>query len=324
MISTIFILLTINIFLATDDDFLSIGMQEGPKNPLDHSKQVYGPISYVMESNISLSTDGYYVKIPSYRVETNNKGIREESFSDEKPEDVKRILFLGDSFTFGWGVNSSDRFSDIVEKKLNNESSTRYQAINAGIPGYGLEDNLILFRERGISYEPDIVVVSFSFEDVLSTRRSQIIRKKAKNLTPSGDESKIEQKEIKLQRKFVKETSIRGSNFSKHILAIDRLAQKNNMEAIFFNIDRLSKAEKQFYRNLEESNDINIVYPPKQFESSKEKEYTISDKDPHYNALGHQWLGKKLYRYLDQRFEEWNTKNLSVFQTWANKCVFKS
>lgn len=304
-VTLILILLTVNIFLATGDAFLPVDMQdEAPKSPLDQTKMVEGPISYVMDSNLSVNSDGYHVKIPSYHVETNSKGLREESFSAQKPEGVKRILFLGDSFTFGWGVNSSDRFSDIVEKKLNNGSSKRHQSINAGIPGYGMEDNLILFRERGINYNPDIVIVSFSSQDVLSTRNSKSIREQAENLTPSDKESKIREKELELQRTYMRETSVRESNLSEHMLSIDRLAKKNNMKAIFFEINRISRVEKQFYRNLERSRNITIVYPPNNFSKKSSDEFRISDEDPHYNDVGHKWLANKLYRNLNQNLKE--------------------
>ena len=52
-------------------------------------------------------------------VSTNSYGFRGKEISQEKPRDVYRILLLGDSMTFGWGVEDDQTFSYIAEEKLN-------------------------------------------------------------------------------------------------------------------------------------------------------------------------------------------------------------
>jgi hypothetical protein len=60
----------------------------------------------------------------AYRLRTNAQGFRATGeFKEKQPT----VLILGDSFTFGTGVNSVDTFSHLLSEKLN--------ILNAGIPG---------------------------------------------------------------------------------------------------------------------------------------------------------------------------------------------
>jgi hypothetical protein len=79
---------------------------------------------------------------PNYTPPLNQYGFREEEVDDRIFEDeFTRILFLGDSFTFGQGVKKGeDRFSDIVEHRLNSETQNtakKYHVYNAGVSGSG-------------------------------------------------------------------------------------------------------------------------------------------------------------------------------------------
>ncbi|MFB6217253.1 MAG: hypothetical protein ABEJ72_09890, partial [Candidatus Aenigmatarchaeota archaeon] len=53
-----------------------------------------------------------YTGVHSFKVTINRKGLRGPDFSREKPSNTTRILVVGDSFTFGLGVNMSDVFTE--------------------------------------------------------------------------------------------------------------------------------------------------------------------------------------------------------------------
>lgn len=71
-----------------------------------------------------------------------------------------KVLFIGDSNTFGWGVRSSSTFVEILENLF-----PGIDAINLGVPGYTSYQGYQLFATQGISMHPDVVVVSFNFND---------------------------------------------------------------------------------------------------------------------------------------------------------------
>jgi hypothetical protein len=65
-------------------------------------------------------------------------------------------LILGDSFTFGDEVSDDETYAFYLQQML-----PQAEVINMGVHGYGHDQMLILLREEGIKYEPDIVIVGF-------------------------------------------------------------------------------------------------------------------------------------------------------------------
>lgn len=85
---------------------------------------------------------------------TNDKGLRDREYRYEKSPRTLRILALGDSITFGEGVPYGARFADIPEESLDG-----LEIINAGVPGWGLESELVYLAREGVRYQPDWVVI---------------------------------------------------------------------------------------------------------------------------------------------------------------------
>lgn len=102
----------------------------------------------------------------------NDLGLRNERLDVAKPENTKRFLFVGDSFTYGTGVNLSDSFPKQFENVINSEKKDKIvQVINAGVPGYGLILEDLYLRFKGINLKPDVVVVNLSMTDFFDERR---------------------------------------------------------------------------------------------------------------------------------------------------------
>ena len=95
----------------------------------------------------------------------NAEGFWDDQHAVPKEKTKKRILFLGDSFTIGYGVRKEFRFSDLVKAKL----SSGYEVINMGVWGYSTDQELLLLKEKGIKYDPDIVVLSVFLDDLFCT-----------------------------------------------------------------------------------------------------------------------------------------------------------
>ncbi len=93
------------------------------------------------------------------------RGVRE--YQKEKPADVKRILVLGDSFPFGFGVSDDETFPALLESRGRNR-----EVINLSVPGYGIDQMLVAYRLIGAAYSPDIVVVCIFPEDFWRATRS--------------------------------------------------------------------------------------------------------------------------------------------------------
>lgn len=94
---------------------------------------------------------------PSH-VKINNHGYRGKEFPPEKPAGARRLIFIGDSVTFGYRIEEAETFSRIMAESL----PSNYEVLNMGVIGYGTDQELILLRGEALKFSPDIVVVGFS------------------------------------------------------------------------------------------------------------------------------------------------------------------
>jgi lysophospholipase L1-like esterase len=99
---------------------------------------------------------------PQFRtvVRINENGLRDREHSYERQGDSERILVLGDSFAWGYGVEESERFSQLLEKSLDVE------VINAGVSGYSTDQELLWYKSEGTKYETDLVILVLAGIDV--------------------------------------------------------------------------------------------------------------------------------------------------------------
>lgn len=98
-------------------------------------------------------------------VAINARGLRDRDFDYENPDGVGRILMLGDSLTFGWGVAAEHTVSKRLEQRLNASASGRFEVINAGVGNYNTAMEVAWFLNEGVRYEPDLVVLNYFIND---------------------------------------------------------------------------------------------------------------------------------------------------------------
>src|SRR6516225_5299787 len=90
-------------------------------------------------------------------VRHNSLGLRERELSDIAPD---RFLFLGDSFTYGYDAEANERFSDLLQKAL-----PRYGIVNAGVSGYGTDQQFLLMKRLWKEINPKYVVLTFCVDN---------------------------------------------------------------------------------------------------------------------------------------------------------------
>jgi lysophospholipase L1-like esterase len=94
---------------------------------------------------------------------TNSLGLRDPEIEDDG---ATRILAIGDSCTWGWGVPQGDAYPQVLQRLLDDRyGSGRYRVINAGTPGYTSYQGLVYLRERGLRLHPRIVIFGYAFND---------------------------------------------------------------------------------------------------------------------------------------------------------------
>jgi lysophospholipase L1-like esterase len=106
-----------------------------------------------------------YVGVP---VSINRLGLRDHELAVPKPADTVRILALGDSVTFGYGVRLEETYLKVLEGRLNARAApgVRYEVVNAGVEESGLDAYYHALRALAPELEPDLVLVGIVLNDI--------------------------------------------------------------------------------------------------------------------------------------------------------------
>lgn len=91
---------------------------------------------------------------------TNSRGLRDKEYPLRKPIDRRRIVALGDSFTWGWGLNDDEIYTEILEALLD-----RTDVINLGVTGFNTRQEFDYLKAEGMLYGPDLVILAFCMND---------------------------------------------------------------------------------------------------------------------------------------------------------------
>ena len=91
---------------------------------------------------------------------TNEYGFRgQKSPKIKKDKGIRRIMFFGDSFTFGEG-NPEEKTIPSIFDSLMNESYKSFEIINCGIPSHSTTNTALYMQEIITKFKPDGVVYS--------------------------------------------------------------------------------------------------------------------------------------------------------------------
>ncbi len=101
----------------------------------------------------------------SVPVRVNALGQRGPERTAAKPPGVRRILVLGDSFAFGFGVREEDAFFSVLERLLS-ERGERVEVMSAAVPGWSVDNSFVYLRTEGFALAPDVVLLAVCENDL--------------------------------------------------------------------------------------------------------------------------------------------------------------
>jgi hypothetical protein len=90
-------------------------------------------------------------------VQINSRGLRDPERALEKPTGTRRVLVLGDSFSYGSPLPAEDGYARRLEVAL----GAGVGVVNSGVPGWGTVQQAGWLERDGLAYAPDAVVVGF-------------------------------------------------------------------------------------------------------------------------------------------------------------------
>ncbi len=95
------------------------------------------------------------------RVSHNAEGLRDRHYDYARTPGRRRVLVLGDSVVWCWGVEHDECFTERLERTLPDTD-----VINAGVPGYSTAQELLFYERAGRRYGSDVVVLVVAPNDV--------------------------------------------------------------------------------------------------------------------------------------------------------------
>lgn len=122
------------------------------------------PLEYALYPGVSREN-----RIPAtdvtWHYQINSDGFRGDNFDPEA--DRKPVLFVGDSYTFGWGVDQDEVLTEAVKRVLVKPPyKLEIDAYNLGVPGYNTAQEYYLLNQVVDRYAPALVVLGYVINDL--------------------------------------------------------------------------------------------------------------------------------------------------------------
>ena len=94
-------------------------------------------------------------------VKNNTIGFRDHEYG---PKVKPRIAVIGDSFVWGYDVNSEDRFTEKLQERI-----PSWEVLNFGVSGYGTDQEYLLIKKYYDLLKPDVVILFICENDKKDT-----------------------------------------------------------------------------------------------------------------------------------------------------------
>jgi len=122
--------------------------------------------NHFFENKLYFVNDLDHRMVPNSAPDINSDGIRSLRESDEFDDSTDNIVFLGDSFVYGWGVNFEHSIPHLLEKKLNQDQSTdKYKVANFGWISSSPMLSHRLLQDMGSKYRPKWIFLGLDMSD---------------------------------------------------------------------------------------------------------------------------------------------------------------
>ena len=253
-------------------------------------------------------------------VKINSVGMRDYEYPFEKNESTSRILVLGDSQTFGWGVPFDETYPKVLNRMLNSIVPTpqvkEYEVINLGVGNYNTAQELLLLKHVGLNFQPDIVILGFFVNDAEPTPELKSIFLLENSYLCVFLWSSFEILSIRLGYKADFITYYNNLYFStnpdfndwlKAIATFSKLSKQINFDFLVVLLPDLHDLSNHYpFRVISEKvvnackrNGIEYLDLFNVFKGySPEKSLWVSPMDSHYNGKAHKMVADGIYSWI--------------------------
>ena len=96
---------------------------------------------------------------------TDEHGDRIPTRPVKVPNNAVRLAALGDSSSFGWGVDYEDTYPSIYRDRMMADTKTPIALKNFSVPTYNTEQEFHVFKKRVLPYKPDLLILHHDHND---------------------------------------------------------------------------------------------------------------------------------------------------------------
>ena len=122
-------------------------------------KDAIAPVDQGVPSCASLQWTRRHVRL-------NSLGFRDADHALTAAPSTKRLLVVGDSIAFGWGIpDANNRLGEQVVQRLQRRTGETWEAMNASRGGADTLDE-IGFLQKMMPYQPNVVLLIYVFNDL--------------------------------------------------------------------------------------------------------------------------------------------------------------
>jgi lysophospholipase L1-like esterase len=246
-------------------------------------------------------------------ISTDQYGLRERDFALVKPPDTLRVVFLGDSFVMGTGVEVQDRLGTFFEKFLNEQAGAAHgpiECLHFGVHAWNtLAETAWLRRQLGL-VRPDLVVhvmVKNDMEDNVGARGFGSLAS-FNPLHPERGDGVLQLRHPQtafgtrfnnwLESGLDWESRTRFEQASAAICQLAHEVERGGGRYLLLDYFSSSlPASRRFITSKLKPEQV--CYLPTSL--SKDERYRVEKDDPHWNRAGHELVAKMLYALVQQR-----------------------
>ncbi len=108
---------------------------------------------------------GYTDILQGVEVSTNSDGLRGPEIDIKCDREMTRVLVLGDSVVFGWGVSHENTFSQVLQTWISKDNS-QTKVISAGVGSWNTRTEYEFLKSKGMIFSPDLIVLVVVSNDI--------------------------------------------------------------------------------------------------------------------------------------------------------------
>lgn len=130
----------------------------------DNLVRLPAPQVFGFKPNASGVFPGGVDQTRTFPYRTNAHGLRDRDRPGKVPG-ARRVLVMGDSYTWGYAVAEDEAYPQMAERLLRERGHPEIEVINGGVPDYNSRQERQLLESLMKVYQPDAVVLSYVMND---------------------------------------------------------------------------------------------------------------------------------------------------------------